>query len=141
MNDKLDHFVLEYDDERGLALLAMTETGGGRVADGECLPYAVARGYEADSRTWESIDDDEFITLRWRRKDIADSLESDWGNFGFPIPATEENVDSAIDQLGNHIDDTIYSQGWGAIHDCLDPNSFDLEVGHSKQAIEFYEQV
>lgn len=32
MNDKLDHFVLEYDDERGLALLAMTETGGGRVA-------------------------------------------------------------------------------------------------------------
>ena len=169
MNDKLDHFVLEYDDERGLALLAMTETGGGRVADGECLPYAVARGYEADSRTWESIEsfddvtraklrfekvrgreyvptdgklyDDEFITLRWRRKDIADSLESDWGNFGFPIPATEENVDSAIDQLGNHIDDTIYSQGWGAIHDCLDPNSFDLEVGHSKQAIEFYEQV
>lgn len=169
MNDKLDHFVLEYDDERGLALLAMTETGGGRVADGECLPYAVARGYEADSRTWESIEsfddvtraklrfekvrgreyvptdgklyDDEFITLRWRRKDIADSLESDWGNFGFPIPATEENVDFAIDQLGNHIDDTIYSQGWGVIHDCLDPSSFDLEVGHSKQAIEFYEQV
>ena len=85
--------------------------------------------------------DDEFITLRWRRKDIADSLESDWGNFGFPIPATEENVDFAIDQLGNHIDDTIYSQGWGVIHDCLDPSSFDLEVGHSKQAIEFYEQV
>lgn len=169
MNDKLDHFVLEYDGESGLALLAMTEAGGGRVADGAGLPYAVASGYEADSRTWESIEsfddvtraklryekacgrdyaptggklyDDEFITLRWRRKDIADSLENDWGNFGFPIPATEENVDFAIDQLGNHIDDTIYSQGWGVIHDCLDPNSFDLEVGHSKQAIEFYEQV
>lgn len=169
MSDKLDHFVLEYDDESGLALLAMTEADGGRVADGAGLPYAVASGYEADSRTWESIEsfddvtraklryekacgrdyvptggklyDDEFITLRWRRKDIADSLESDWGNFGFPIPATEENVDFAIDQLGNHIDDTIYSQGWGVIHDCLDPSSFDLEVGHSKQAIEFYEQV
>lgn len=25
MNDKLDHFVLEYDDESGLALLAMTK--------------------------------------------------------------------------------------------------------------------
>ena len=58
-----------------------------------------------------------------------------------PIPATEENVDFAIDQLGNQIDDTIYSQGWGVIHDCLDPSSFDLEVGHSKQAIEFYERV
>lgn len=133
MNDKLDHFVLEYDDESGLALLAMTEADGGRVADGAGLPYAVASGYKADSRTWESIEsfddvtraklhyekgcgrdyvptggklyDDEFITLRWRRKDIADSLENDWGNFGFPIPATEENVDFAIDQLGNHVDD------------------------------------
>ena len=53
MNDKLDHFVLEYDDESGLALLAMTEADGGRVADGAGLPYAVASGYEADSRTWE----------------------------------------------------------------------------------------
>lgn len=169
MNDKLDHFVLEYDGKSGLALLAMTEADGGRIADGAGLPYAVASGYEAASRTWESIErfddvacaklrfekgrgrdyaptggklyDDEFITLRWRRKDIADSLESDWGNFGFPIPATEENVDFAIDQLGNHIDDTIYSQGWAVIYDCLDPNSFDLGVGHSKQAIEFYERV
>lgn len=56
MNDKLDHFVLEYDDESGLALLAMTEADGGRVADGAGLPYAVASGYEADSRTWESIE-------------------------------------------------------------------------------------
>ena len=42
MSDKLDHFVLEYDDESGLALLAMTEADGGRVADGAGLPYAVA---------------------------------------------------------------------------------------------------
>lgn len=56
MNDKLDHFVLEYDDESSLALLAMTEADGGRVADGAGLPYAVASGYEADSRTWESIE-------------------------------------------------------------------------------------
>ena len=48
MSDKLDHFVLEYDDESGLALLAMTEADGGRVADGAGLPYAVASGYEAD---------------------------------------------------------------------------------------------
>ena len=40
MSDKLDHFVLEYDDESGLALLAMTEADGGRVADGAGLPYA-----------------------------------------------------------------------------------------------------
>lgn len=44
MNDKLDHFVLEYDDKGGIALLAMTEADGGRIADGEILPYAVARG-------------------------------------------------------------------------------------------------
>lgn len=44
MNDKLDHFVLEYDDESGLALLAMTEADGERVADGAGLPYAVAGG-------------------------------------------------------------------------------------------------
>lgn len=85
--------------------------------------------------------DDELITLRWRRKDIADSLENDWGNFGFPIPATEKNVERAMDQLGNHIDDAVYSQGWDVIHDHLDPNSFDLGVGHSVQAREFYEQV
>lgn len=136
MNDKLDHFVLEYDHESGTALLAMTEADGGRIAEGGTLPYAVARGYDADARTWESIEpfddvthaklrfekecgrdyvptggklyDDEFITLRWRRKDIADSLENDWGNFGFPIPATEKNVERAMDQLGNHIDiDTV----------------------------------
>ena len=129
----------------------------------------MARGYDADARTWESIEpfddvthaklrfekecgrdyvptggklyDDEFITLRWRRKDIADSLENDWGNFGFPIPATEKNVERAMDQLGNHIDDAVYSQGWDVIHDHLDPNSFDLGVGHSVQAREFYEQV
>lgn len=109
MNDKLDHFVLEYDHESGTALLAMTEADGGRIAEGGTLPYAVARGYDADARTWESIEpfddvthaklrfekecgrdyvptggklyDDEFITLRWRRKDIADSLENDWGKF------------------------------------------------------------
>ena len=169
MNDKLDHFVLEYDHESGTALLAMTEADGGRIAEGGTLPYAVARGYDADARTWESIEpfddvthaklrfekecgrdyvptggklyDDEFITLRWRRKDIADSLENDWGNFGFPIPATEKNVERAMDQLGNHIDDAVYSQGWDVIHDHLDPNSFDLGVGHSVQAREFYEQV
>lgn len=121
MNDKLDHFVLEYDRGSGCALLSMTKAEGSRGADGERLPYAVARGYDASARTWESIEsfddvtraklrfekacgreyvpaggklyDDEFITLRWRRKDIADSLEDDWGNFGFPIPATEENVE------------------------------------------------
>lgn len=169
MNGKLDHFVLEYDRGSGCALLSMTKAEGSRGADGERLPYAVARGYDASARTWESIEsfddvtraklrfekacgreyvpaggklyDDEFITLRWRRKDIADSLEDDWGNFGFPIPATEKNVERAMDQLGNHIDDTVYSQGWGVIHDHLDPNSFDLGVGHSVQAKEFYEQV
>lgn len=44
MNDKLDHFVLEYDHESGTALLAMTEADGGRIAEGGTLPYAVARG-------------------------------------------------------------------------------------------------
>ena len=116
MNDKLDHFVLEYDDASGNALLAMTEGDGSRIADGAGLPYALARGYDADARTWESIEpfddvtraklryekacgreygptggklyDDECITLRWRREDISDSLESDFGHFGVPIPAT-----------------------------------------------------
>ena len=44
MNDKLDHFVLEYDGESGIALLAMTEGDGSRIADGAGLPYALARG-------------------------------------------------------------------------------------------------
>lgn len=166
MNDKLDHFVLEYDNANGNALLAMTEADGSRIADSECLPYAVACGYDPSARTWESIQpfddvtraklrfekacgreyvptggklyDDEFITLRWRRQDIADSLERD---FLVPIPATEENVEHAMDQLGNHIDDVIFEVGWKTIHDCLDSRSFDLGVGHSKQAIDFYEHV
>ena len=169
MNDKLDHFVLEYDDASGNALLAMTEGDGSLIADGAGLPYALARGYDANARTWESIEpfddvtrakhryekacgreyvptggklyDDEFITLRWRRQDIADSLESDFGHFGVPIPATDENIERALDQLGNHIDDAIYEAGWDVIHDRLDVRSFDLGVGHSKQAKEFYEQV
>lgn len=166
MNDKLDHFVLEYDGESGIALLAMTEGDGSRIADGAGLPYALARGYDADARTWESIEpfddvtrvklryekacgreyvptggklyDDEIITLRWRRQDIADSLKRD---FLIPIPATEENIESAMDQLGNHIDDMIFEDGWKTIHDRLDPRSFDLGVGRSKQAIDFYEHV
>lgn len=169
MNDKLDHFVLEYDDASGNALLAMTEGDGSLITDGAGLPYALARGYDANARTWKSIEpfddvtraklhyekacgreyvptggklyDDEFITLRWRRQDIADSLESDFGHFGVPIPATDENIERALDQLGNHIDDAIYEAGWDVIHDRLDVRSFDLGVGHSKQAKEFYEQV
>lgn len=62
MNDKLDHFVLEYDHESGTALLAMTEAGGSRIAEGGSLPYAVASGYEADSRTWESIEPFDDVT-------------------------------------------------------------------------------
>ena len=169
MNDKLDQFVLEYDDASGNALLAMTVGDGSRVADGAGLPYALARGYDADARTWESIEpfddvtraklryekacgreyvptggklyDDEFITLRWRRQDIADSLESDFGHFGVPIPATDENIERALDQLGNHIDDAIYEAGWDVIHDRHDVRSFDLGVGHSKQAKDYYKQV
>ena len=56
MNDKLDHFVLEYDDASGNALLAMTEGDGSLIADGAGLPYALARGYDANARTWESIE-------------------------------------------------------------------------------------
>ena len=62
MNDKLDHFVLEYDHESGTALLAMTEADGGRIAEGGTLPYAVARGYDADARTWESIEPFDDVT-------------------------------------------------------------------------------
>ena len=58
-----------------------------------------------------------------------------------PIPATDENIERALDQLGNHIDNAIYEAGWDVIHDRLDVRSFDLGVGHSKQAKEFYEQV
>lgn len=70
MNDKLDHFVLEYDGESGIALLAMTEGDGSRIADGAGLPYALARGYDADARTWESIepfDDVTRVKLRYEK--------------------------------------------------------------------------
>ena len=62
MNDKLDHFVLEYDNKGVIALLAMTEADGGRIADGEILPYAVARGYDKGARTWESIEPFDDVT-------------------------------------------------------------------------------
>lgn len=62
MNDKLDHLVLEYDDASGNALLAMTVGDGSRVADGAGLPYALARGYDADARTWESIEPFDDVT-------------------------------------------------------------------------------
>lgn len=169
MNENIDFIVLEHDDGAGCALIAATVEGAVPAIDGYNTPYIVAEGYDHAARDWEDcrlfddigkaklayeklrgrdysptggkLYDDEFITLRWRRKDIADSLENDWGNFGFPIPATEKNVERAMDQLGNHIDDAAYSQDWDVIHDHLDPNSFDLGVGHSVQAREFYEQV
>lgn len=62
MNDKLDHFVLEYDDASGNALLAMTEGDGSLIADGAGLPYALARGYDANARTWESIEPFDDVT-------------------------------------------------------------------------------
>lgn len=62
MNDKLDHFVLEYDRGSGCALLSMTKAEGSRGADGERLPYAVARGYDASARTWESIESFDDVT-------------------------------------------------------------------------------
>ena len=48
MNDKLDHFVLEYDDASGNALLAMTVGDGSRVADGQpaYFPIVVMGRYE-----------------------------------------------------------------------------------------------
>lgn len=80
MNDKLDHFVLEYDHESGTALLAMTEADGGRIAEGGTLPYAVARGYDADARTWESIEPFDDVThakLRFEKECGRYSLDAD----------------------------------------------------------------
>ena len=44
MNDKLDHFVLEYDHESGTALLAMTEADGGRIAEDGTYEELMERG-------------------------------------------------------------------------------------------------
>ena len=47
MNDKLDHFVLEYDDASGNALLAMTEGDGSLITDAEGHQNDIARLYGA----------------------------------------------------------------------------------------------
>lgn len=142
--ETVPHVVLEYDKWSDCALVALTDDARSAVRDGTDMPYLVTSGYHRGSRTWARatpfgditrakvvfehrvgrdytpnegrLHDDEIIACRWRRGDIAGILEES-------------------------LDDMIFEDGWKTIHDRLDPRSFDLGVGRSKQAIDFYEHV
>ena len=118
------HVVLEYGKWSDCALVALTDDAHSAVRDGTDMPYLVTSGYHRGSRTWARatpfgditrakvvfehrvgrdyapnegrLHDDEVIACRWRRGDIAGVLEE---SLDYPIPATKENIDTAIGQI------------------------------------------
>lgn len=132
--------------------------------DGADMPYLVTSGYHRGSRTWARatpfgditrakvvfehrvgrdytpnegrLHDDEVIACRWRRGDIAGVLEE---SLDYPIPATKENIDTAIGQIA-HVQDRLIEDGWREIVDSIREERLGLGLG-SSQADNFYRGV
>ncbi|MFR4801931.1 MAG: hypothetical protein ACLT98_00455 [Eggerthellaceae bacterium] len=72
---------------------------------------------------------------RWRRRyrrGLEESLD-------YPIPATKENIDTAIGQIA-HVQDRLIEDGWREIVDSIREERLDLGLG-SSQADNFYRGV
>ena len=162
--ETVPHVVLEYDKWSDCALVALTDDAHSAVRDGTDMPYLVTSGYHRGSRTWARatpfgditrakvvfehrvgrdyapnegrLHDDEVIACRWRRGDIAGVLEE---SLDYPIPATKENIDTAIGQIA-HVQDRLIEDGWREIADSIRKERLDLGLG-SSQADNFYRGV
>lgn len=157
--ETVPHVVLEYDKWSDCALVALTDDAHSAVRDGTDMPYLVTSGYHRGSRTWARatpfgditrakvvfehrvgrdyapnegrLHDDEVIACRWRRGDIAGVLEE---SLDYPIPATKENIDTAIGQIA-HVQDRLIEDGWREIADSIRKERLDLGLGSSQAAI------
>lgn len=162
--ETVPHVVLEYDKWSDCALVALTDANHSAVRDGTDMPYLVTSGYHRGSRTWARatpfgditrakvvfehrvgrdyapnegrLHDDEVIACRWRRGDIAGVLEE---SLDYPIPATKENIDTAIGQIA-HVQDRLIEDGWRENVDSIREERLGLGLG-SSQADNFYRGV
>lgn len=162
--ETVPHVVLEYDKWSDCALVALTDDARSAVRGGTDMPYLVTSGYHRESRTWARatpfgditrakvvfehrvgrdyapnegrLHDDEVIACRWRRGDIAGVLEE---SLDYPIPATKENIDTAIGQIA-HVRDRLIEHGWREMVDSIRVERLDLGLG-SSQADNFYRGV
>lgn len=162
--ETVPHVVLEYDKWSDCALVALTDDARSAVRGGTDMPYLVTSGYHRGSRTWARatpfgditrakvvfehrvgrdytpnegrLHDDEIIACRWRRGDIAGILEE---SLDYPIPATKENIDTAIRQIA-HVRDRLIEHGWREMVDSIRVERLDLGLG-SSQADNFYRGV
>lgn len=162
--ETVPHVVLEYDKWSDCALVALTDDAHSAVRGGTDMPYLVTSGYHRESRTWARatpfgditrakvvfehrvgrdyapnegrLHDDEVIACRWRRGDIAGILEE---SLDYPIPATKENIDTAIGQIA-HVRDRLIEHGWREMVDSIRVERLDLGLG-SSQADNFYRGV
>lgn len=156
--ETVPHVVLEYGKWSDCALVALTDDAHSAVRDGTDMPYLVTSGYHRGSRTWARatpfgditrakvvfehrvgrdyapnegrLHDDEVIACRWRRGDIAGVLEE---SLDYPIPATKENIDTAIGQIA-HVQDRLIEDAFekidrlgGKIELCVDSIDQDIE--------------
>lgn len=162
--ETVPHVVLEYDKWSDCALVALTDDAHSAVRGGTDMPYLVTSGYHRESRTWAratpfgditrakvvfehrvgrdyapnegGLHDDEVIACRWRRGDIAGVLEE---SLDYPIPATKENIDTAIGQIA-HVRDRLIEYGWREMVDSIRVERLGLGLG-SSQADNFYRGV
>lgn len=162
--ETVPHVVLEYDKWSDCALVALTDDAHSAVRGGTDMPYLVTSGYHRGSRTWARatpfgditrakvvfehrvgrdyapnegrLHDDEVIACRWRRGDIAGILEE---SLDYPVPATKENIDTAIGQIA-HVRDRLIEYGWREMVDSIRAERLDLGLG-SSQADNFYRGV
>lgn len=106
--------------------------GAGSIAE-VVFEHRVGRDYAPNEGR---LHDDEVIACRWRRGDIAGVLEE---SLDYPIPATKENIDTAIGQIA-HVQDRLIEDGWREIVDSIREERLDLGLG-SSQADNFYRGV
>lgn len=162
----MEHIVLEYDENTRTALVVATSGGHEPVLSGHASPYIVADGYDFESRSWGAghyftdiaaakidyerscrhsyplaegrLHDDEFCTIRWCRDDVAYALSD---CLSYPIPATDENIDAAIDQIMVHdsLEHRSIEEGWEIITSIIDVDELDLGIS-SEQGEDFYRE-
>ncbi len=141
----IDHTLLEYDEETGWALAMTSLTAPQPFV--VCYRYDPASGEWAQGHYYSTLEDavvdynrmvdgvdicieneDEFCTIRWRREDVAQAIAFDLG----PDWVTESNVDAAIRQIGDRLQDRSIEEGWEILNDLIDPD--DLERPASQGA-------
>ena len=143
----MEHTLLDYDEATRNAIAYTTPQSR--------EPFVSCFGYDPETRKWSQghyfsnfweaakdyarmcgrsfhlFADREVCFVRWSEQDVADYLES----CRPPVPATRENVERAIDMLGDELGDLSIARGWDAMGELIDERKLSLGLGREADEV------